>query len=211
MFADYIDWREEHPSDDLMTDLMQAEFEDESGTTRRLRRDELLAFVGLIGLAGNETTSRLITWIGKLLGDHADQRRDLVEDRSLVPNAIEEILRYESPAAFFARYMTKDVEWYGRTVPAGSAMVVINGSGNRDDRRFPDGDRFDVHREISQILSFGYGAHYCLGAALARLEGRIALEEILERFPEWEVDTANAQQAVTSTARGWDALPVFTP
>ena len=211
MFADFIDWREEHPSDDLMTDLMQAEFEDETGTTRRLRRDELLAFVGLIGLAGNETTSRLITWVGKLLGDHADQRRDIVEDRSLVPNAIEEILRYESPAAFFARYMTKDVEWYGRTVPAGSAMVVINGSGNRDDRRFPDGDRFDVHRPISQILSFGYGAHYCLGAALARLEGRIALEEILDRFPDWEVDTANAKQAVTSTARGWDALPVLIP
>jgi cytochrome P450 len=211
MFADYIDWREEHPADDLMTDLMQAEFEDETGTTRRLRRDELLAFVGLLGLAGNETTSRLITWVGKLLGDHADQRRDIVEDRSLVPNAIEEILRYESPAAFFARYMTKDVEWYGRTVPAGSAMVVINGSGNRDDRRFPDGDRFDVHREISQILSFGYGAHYCLGAALARLEGRIALEEILNRFPEWEVDTVNAKQAVTSTARGWDALPVIIP
>ncbi len=128
-----------------------------------------------------------------------------------MPNAIEEILRYESPAAFFARYMTKDVEWYGRTVPAGSAMVVINGSGNRDDRRFPDGDRFDVHRPISQILSFGYGAHYCLGAALARLEGRIALEEILDRFPDWEVDTANAKQAVTSTARGWDALPVLIP
>jgi cytochrome P450 len=95
-------------------------------------------------------------------------------------------------------------------VPAGSAMLLLNGSGNRDDRHFPDGERFDIHRKIDHHLSFGYGIHFCLGAALARLEGRVALDEVLTRFPEWEVDWDNARQARTSTVRGWETLPVHT-
>jgi cytochrome P450 len=89
-------------------------------------------------------------------------------------------------------------------------MMFLIGSANRDDRRFPDGDRFDIHRKVDQHLTFGYGGHFCLGAALARLEGRVALEEILKRFPEWEVDRDNARLASTSTVRGWETLPVFT-
>jgi cytochrome P450 len=210
MFADYVDWRAEHPSDDLMTELLRVEFEDETGTVRRLTRQEILTYVNVVAGAGNETTGRLIGWSGKVLADHPDQRRELVEDRSLVPNAIEELLRYESPAPHVARYVTRDVEVHGRTVPAGSAMMFLIGSANRDDRRFPDGDRFDIHRKVDQHLTFGYGGHFCLGAALARLEGRVALEEILKRFPEWEVDRDNARLASTSTVRGWETLPVFT-
>ena len=210
MFADYVEWRAEHPSDDLMTELLRAEFEDETGTVRRLTRQEILTYVNVVAGAGNETTGRLIGWSGKVLADHPDQRRELVEDRSLIPNAIEELLRYESPAPHVARYVTRDVEVYGRTVPAGSAMMFLIGSANRDDRRFPDGDRFDIHRKVDQHLTFGYGGHFCLGAALARLEGRVALEEILKRFPEWEVDCDNARLASTSTVRGWETLPVFT-
>ena len=209
MFADYVDWRAEHPSDDLMTELLRAEFEDETGTVRRLTRQEILTYVNVVAGAGNETTGRLIGWSGKVLADHPDQRRELVEDRSLIPNAIEELLRYESPAPHVARYVTRDVEVYGRTVPAGSAMMFLIGSANRDDRRFPDGDRFDIHRKVDQHLTFGYGGHFCLGAALARLEGRVALEEILKRFPKWEVDRDNARLASTSTVRGWETLPVF--
>ena len=93
-------------------------------------------------------------------------------------------------------------------VREGSVIVLLNGSADRDDRRFPDGDRFDIHREIGQHLSFGYGIHFCLGAALARLEGRVALDEVLRRFPEWEVDWDNAKMARTSTVRGWESLPV---
>jgi cytochrome P450 len=211
MFADYIDWRAEHPSDDLMTELLNAEFEDETGTVRRLRRDEVLTYVHVIAGAGNETTTRLIGWAGKVLADHPDQRRDLVEDRSLVPNAIEELLRYEPPAPHNARYVARDVEVHGTTVPEGSVMMFLIASGNRDDRRFPDGDTFDIHREVRQHLSLGYGIHFCLGAALARLEGRVALDEVLQRFPEWEVDTGGAHLASTSTVRGWEALPVTTP
>ena len=211
VFAEYIDWRADHPSDDLMTELLQAEFEDESGTTRRLTRTEILNYVGLIAAAGNETTTRLIGWTGKVLAEHPDQRRELVEDRSLVPGAIEELLRYEAPSPVQARYVTQDVEHYDRVVPAGSAILLLNASANRDERKFPDGDRFDIHRKIDHHLSFGYGIHFCLGAALARIEGRVALDEVLQRFPTWEVDWDRAVQARTSTVRGWERLPVRTP
>jgi cytochrome P450 len=209
-FADYIDWRAEHPSDDLMTELLQAEFEDETGKTRRLTRDEVLTYVNVVAGAGNETTTRLIGWAGKVLADHPDQRRELVEDRSLIPNAIEELLRYEPPAPHVARYVTRDVEHYGQTVREGSVMMFLIGSANRDNRRYPDGDRFDIHRDVGQHLTFGYGIHFCLGAALARLEGRVALDEVLNWFPEWEVDRDNARLSPTSTVRGWETLPVVT-
>jgi cytochrome P450 len=210
IFAEYIDWRAEHPSDDLMTELLQAEFVDETGVVRRLRREEVLTYVSVVAAAGNETTNRLIGWTGKTLADHPDQRRELVENFSLIPNAIEEILRYEPPAPHVGRYVARDAEVQGRTVPAGNAILFLVGSANRDDRRFADGDRFDIHRKITQHLTFGYGTHFCLGAALARLEGRVALEEVLKRFPEWEVDRPAARLASTSTVRGWETLPVFT-
>jgi cytochrome P450 len=210
-FAEYIEWRATHPSDDLMTDLLNAEFEDETGTVRRMTRQEVLGYVNLLAAAGNETTTRLIGWTGKVLADHPDQRQALVEDRTLVPNAIEELLRFESPSPVQARYVTKDVEHYGQAVPAGSAMLLLTAAGNRDERKFPDAERFDVHRTIDHHLAFGYGIHFCLGSALARLEGRIALDEVLQRFPTWEVDWDRAVQARTSTVRGWESLPVITP
>jgi len=210
-FAEYLDWRAEHPSDDLMTQLLQAEFEDETGATRRLTREEVLTYVNVVAGAGNETTTRLIGWAGKVLAEHPGQRRELVEDGSLIPNAIEELLRYEPPAPHVARYVSRDVEHYGETVPEGSVMMFLVGAANRDDRRFPDGDRFDIRRDIGQHLTFGYGIHFCLGAALARLEGRIALDEVLKRFPEWDVDLDNARLSPTSTVRGWETLPVVTP
>jgi cytochrome P450 len=209
-FTEYIDWRAEHPSDDLMTDLLNAEFEDANGVTRKLTRAEVLGYVGLLAGAGNETTTRLIGWAGKVLAEHPDQRQMLVDDPSLVPNAIEELLRFEAPSPIQSRYVTRDVEHHGETVPEGSVMCLITASANRDERRFPDGDRFDITRKIDHHLTFGYGIHFCLGAALARLEGRIALEEVLKRFPTWEVDWDNAEQAHTSTVRGWERLPVVT-
>jgi cytochrome P450 len=208
MFGDYIDWRREHPSDDLMTMLMTAEFEDENGERRTLTRDEVLVYCTVVAGAGNETTGRLIGWIASVLADHPDQRRELVDDPSLITNAVEEVLRFQSPGPFAARYVTRDVEFYGRTVPEGSAMMLVLAAANRDERRYPDPDRFDVHRKMGQHLAFGVGAHYCLGAALARLEGRVALEELLRRFPTWEVDWDGAKLAQTSTVRGWERLPL---
>jgi cytochrome P450 len=210
-FGDYIDWRAKHPSDDLMTEMLQATYTDTEGVERRLTREEVLGYVNLIAAAGNETTTRLIGWTGKVLAEHPDQRRKLVEDRSLVPNAIEELLRYEPPSPVQARYVTKDVEHHGQVVPEGSAILLLNAAANRDERKFVDGETFDIERKIDHHLSFGYGVHFCLGAALARLEGRVALDEVLQRFPEWEVDTDNAVQARTSTVRGWEKLPVVVP
>ncbi len=207
-FASYIDWRAQHPSDDLMTDLLNAEFEDEHGTVRRLTKDEILNYVGLIAAAGNETTTRLIGWAGKVLAEHPEQRRELVDDPSLIPGAVEELLRFESPSPVQARYVTQDVEHYGQPVAAGSVMLLLTGSANRDHRKFADPDRFDIRRRFDHHVAFGYGIHFCLGAHLARLEGRVALEEVLIRFPEWEVDWDHALQAHTSTVRGWESLPV---
>jgi cytochrome P450 len=209
-FSDYITWRAQHPSDDLMTELLNAEFEDDTGTTRTLTHEEVLGYVGLLAGAGNETTTRLIGFTGEVLGRHADQRAALVADRSLIPNAIEELLRYESPSPVQSRYVTRDVELHGRTVPEGAIMVLLNGSANRDERHFPDGDSFDIRRAIGRHQAFGYGIHLCLGMALARLEGRVALDEVLNRFPEWEVDYDQARRARTSTVRGWETLPVRT-
>jgi cytochrome P450 len=211
LFADYIDWRLTHPSDDLMTELLFAEFEDENETVRRLTRDEVLLYVSVLSGAGNETTNRLISWIGKVLAEFPDQRRLLVDDRVLIPNAIEELLRFEPPTPHVARYVTRDVSFHDQTVPAGSALLCLSGSANRDDRQFPDPDRFDIERDIGTILTFGRGIHHCLGASLARMEARVALDEVLARFPEWEVDWENARRVPTSTVRGWETLPVFVP
>ncbi|WP_416565803.1 cytochrome P450 [Nocardia testacea] len=208
LFEKYVDWRAEHPSDDIISELLGVEFEDETGTLRHLTRAEVLTYINVVSGAGNETTTRLIGWAGKVLSEHPDQRRELVENPSLIPAAIEELLRYEPPAPHVARYVTRDIEFHGTTVPAGSAMMMLIGAANRDHRQFaPDGDVFDIHREARPHLAFSVGTHFCMGSALARLEGRIALEEILKRFPEWETDATNAKLSPTSTVRGWESMP----
>jgi cytochrome P450 len=208
-FAEYVEWRTTHPSDDMMTELLHAEFADPTGKVRRLARDELLSIVDVIAGAGNETTNRLIGWAGKELAEHPDQRRDLVNNPALIPQAIEELLRYQTPGPAIARYVTQDVEFHGQTVPKGTAMMLLIGSANRDDSRFAQGDTFNIHREARPHLGFGHGIHACIGAMLARVEGRVALQEVLKRFPEWHVDHEHAELASTSTVRGWETLPVF--
>jgi len=207
MYAEYLTWREQNPSDDLITELLHVEFEDVSGATRRLTKEEILTFLVVIAGAGVDTTGRLFGWMGKVLGEHPDQRRELAADRSLVGNAVEELLRFEPPGPHVARYVPEDVDYHGQTVPAGSAMLLMLASANHDERRFVDPEHFDIHRVIGQHVTFGYGSHYCLGAALARLEGRIALDEVLDRFPDWEIDTEHALRAPTTTVRGWDTMP----
>ena len=206
-FAEYIEWRRKNPSDDLMTELLNARFVDDEGVERTLRDGELLSYIGLLAGAGNETTTRLVGWTGFLLDRFPEQRRRLVEDRSLVPNAIEEILRYEAPSPVQARSVMQDVELHGTTVTEGSILLLLNGAANRDEREFEDPDQLDVTRKNIRHLSFGLGIHFCLGASLARLEGCVALEEVLKRWPEWEIDHDAAVMARTSTVRGWKTLP----
>ena len=209
MFADYIDWRAEHPSDDLMTTLLNAEFEDETGRTRTLTREEVLIYTSVLAGAGNETTGRLIGWLAKVLAEHPDQRRAVLDDRSLLPNVIDETLRFEPTGHASARAVTEDIDYYGSTVPAGSAVLMLMASANRDPRRYNDPDVYDIRRSDIQHLTFGHGLHFCLGAHLARLEGRVALDELLNRWPEWDVDYSGIKLAPTSTVRGWERMPII--
>jgi cytochrome P450 len=150
-----------------------------------LTREELLRYATIVA-AGNETTTQLIGWAGKVLAQHLSQRRELADDPELIPNAIEELLRLESTTRHLGRFVV------------------------RDHRRFPpDGELFDIHRKARSHIAFGVGAHYCLGAALARLEVRIVLEEVLARFPEWDIEVSNAAMSTTSTLWGWEQLPAI--
>jgi cytochrome P450 len=207
--GDYIEWRWKNLSDDLTSQLITAEIVDETGTKRHLTHDEILAFATVLVGAGNETTNRMLGWAGKVFADHPDQRRQLAKNPNMIGVAVEELLRYESPTPHLARYVTRDVEYYGQTVPKGSAMILLAGSANRDESRFAAGDAFNINREKRPHMTFGHGIHTCLGAALTRVEGRIALEEVLKRFPEWQVDEKNAAMASSSSTRGWDTLPVL--
>jgi cytochrome P450 len=211
LFEEYIDWRATHPADDLMTQLLNAEFEDETGERRTLTRQEVLTYTSVIAGAGNETTGRLIGWLAKLLAEHPDQRRQVVEDRSLLPRVIDETLRFEPTGHSVARMTTQDVELNGTTIPAHSPVLMIVASANRDPRRYADPDVFDIHRPDVQHLTFGFGLHFCLGASLARLEGRVALDELLTRWPEWDVDPDGMELFPTSTVRGWASMPLLLP
>ena len=210
-YDDYINWREKSPSNDLMTELLNVEFVDELGVKRKLDRQEILMFVTVLAAAGNETTNRLIGWIGKVMAQHPDQRRQVYENRALIPQTIEEILRFEPPGPCISRYVARDAEFYGKVVPAGSIVIAIGAAASRDENKFVQGDTFNIHREQVPHLSFGFGFHNCLGNALARVEGRVALDEILNRFPEWDVDLKQAYLSPSSTTRGYKKLPAYTP
>jgi cytochrome P450 len=211
IYADYVDWRAKNPSDDLMTALLNVEFEDEDGVTRKLTRKEILHYTQVVAGAGNETTGRLIGWLAKVLAEHPDQRREVAQDRSLLTRAVDETLRFEPTGPHVGRYTIRDFEAYGTTVPAGSAVLLLFGAANRDPLRYKDPDKFDIHRDNISHLTFGKGVHYCLGANLARLEGRVALDELLNRWPEWEIDYDSLKLAPTSTVRGWERLRIVLP
>ena len=154
MFEEYIDWRAEHPSDDLMTQLLNAEFEDEAGRIRRLTRQEVSTYTAVLAGAGNETTGRLIGWLTKVLAEHPDQRRAVYEDRTLIPRVIDETLRFEPTGHAIARYVTRDATYYGTTVPAGSAILLSMAAANRDPRRYTNPDAFDIARTDIVHLTF---------------------------------------------------------
>ena len=203
-----IDERRRHPGDDVMSDLAHADLEQDDGTTRKLSDGELHAFYGLISAAGNETVARFLGWAATLLARNPGERAKLVSDPGLIPNAVEEILRYEAPSPVQGRWVTRDVELHGTVVPKGSKMTLLTAAGNRDERKFEDPDRLDVTRKIDQHLSLGFGIHFCLGASLARLEGRVALEETLRRFPTWTIDEDGLEWVHTSTVRGYAKVPL---
>jgi len=203
-----VQLRRSEPTDDVVSDLMVADLVQDGRETRRLDDGELLVFIALVNLAGNETVARLLGSAALTLARHPDQRAKLVADPHLIGNAVEEILRYEAPSPVQGRYCTRDATFHGTTIPAGSKVALLTGSAGRDERQYDNPDVFDVERKGIRHISFGHGAHFCLGAALARLEARVALEETLVRFPSWEVDEAAVEYVHTNSVRGPARVPI---
>ncbi|MBO2447692.1 cytochrome P450 [Actinomadura barringtoniae] len=207
-YCEQIDARRRTPRDDLMTALTEAEM-GSGADARRLTTSEAADFTGLLVAAGTETVARLLGWAGALLAAYPEERAVLAADPSLMANAVEETLRFEAPSPVQGRFTKRDVPLHGTTIPEGARVLLVTGAAGRDGRKYPDPDRYDVRRSFDGHVSFGRGVHFCLGASLARLEGRVALEETLARFPEWEVDHEHAVRLHTSTVRGYEALPIL--
>ena len=195
------------PNDGLISGLLTAEVETDDGGTTRLSDGEVIGFCSLLGAAGNETVTKLLANAAVLLARHPEQYAVLVADCGAIPNAVEEVLRYWSPSQYQGRTVTCDVEWYGQKVPKGARLLLLTGSANRDEREFGDAERFDITRNIPIALGFGYGAHFCLGASLARLESRIALEEFTRRFPRYRIDEARCARVHMSNVHGFASVP----
>jgi cytochrome P450 len=202
LFAELLAERRAAPRDDLMSALLAAEVEGQ-----RLSDEELLGFCFLLVLAGNDTTASLIGSGVVLLARDPEQRAVLVGDPSRWVNAVEEINRIESPVQVLPRMTTREVELHGTVIPSGSRVMLVWGSANHDEREFPDPERFDVGREITKHLAFGHGNHYCLGSNLARLEARVAFEELHARFPDYELE--RPPRRITSIwARAFGEIPL---
>ena len=208
-FGQYIEERRKTPSDDMISLLIAAELKLENGKSQKLTDVELLSFIGLLSGAGNETVARFLGWSATALARFPEERAALVEDPTLIPNAVEELLRYEAPSPVQARRLKVDLSLHNQRIPKGSKVLLLTASAGRDEREYSDPDRLNVRRRIDRHVSLGYGTHFCLGASLARLEGRIALEETLARFPEWEVDWEDTEMVHTSTVRGYAKVPIL--
>jgi len=204
-FGEALAERRRAPREDIMTLLTEAEVY-ENGVRHRLSDQEITAFFNLLATAGNETVTKFLASAYYWLGENPDERRALVDDPSLSRGAVEETLRYDPPSQYQGRVVTRDVEVEGVTVPEGARLLIINGASGRDPRKFEDPERFDVRRESDMHLGLGYGQHICLGASLARLESRIALEEFLARIPEYSVDPAGMRRMHSSNVRGFSGL-----
>jgi cytochrome P450 len=205
-FDQQIAERRARPREDMMTLLTQVEFEDEDGSIARLSDPDIRQFLMLLATAGNETVTKLLATAYYELWRNPDERARVVADPALARNAVEELLRFDPPSQYQGRVATRDLKLHGVVIPKHSRVLLINGATGRDERKFPDPDHFDVRREIDVHLGFGYGRHICLGASLARLESRIAIEELLRRFPIYEVPADGVERMHSSNVRGLSGL-----
>jgi cytochrome P450 len=195
----------------MMTHLTRVEWEDDDGETSRLSDSDIRSFLLLLATAGNETVTKLLASAFYWLGVFADQRRLLADAPALIPNAVEEFLRFDPPSQYQGRTLTRDVTLHGAALPKGAKVMLVNGASGRDERRFPDPDRLDVRRRIEFHLGFGYGRHVCLGAFLARMESRVALEEFFRRWREYAVPEAGIERMHSSNVRGFAGLVLELP
>jgi cytochrome P450 len=206
-FQRLIEDRRARPGDDLVSALLAADMPGDDGAPTRLSGGEILGFVTLLSGAGNETVTKLLGNTAVLLARHPDVRARLVREPAGIPAALEESLRYWPPSQYQGRSLTRDVALHGVTMPKGSRVLLLTGAACRDEREFADADRFDVARPIAIQLAFGHGVHKCLGAALARLEARIAIEELLARIPAWSIDEARCTRVHMTSVMGFASVP----
>jgi hypothetical protein len=202
-FAQMVPERRKRPGHDLTSALFEAEIDGE-----RLVDKDVIAFLFLMIIAGNETTTKLLGNALYWLWKNPEQREKLGGDAGLIPRWVEETLRYDNSTQALARTVTCDVELHGEKLREGDRLLMLIGSANRDERVFENSDAFDVMRNTTAMLSFGNGTHFCLGASLARLEGRVALEEIHSRLPDYEIEEKGLERVHSSNVRGFAALPL---
>ena len=203
-YADMVKQRRKQPTDDLTSALLEAEIDGD-----RLGDDEIMAFLFLMVVAGNETTTKLLGNAIYWAGANPDQLATVLADHSRVPLWVEETLRYDTSSQILARVVVDDIEFHGTTLRDGDTLLLMPGSAHRDERVFDDPDEFRIGRDIgSKLLSFGSGAHFCLGAHLARMEARVALNELLLNINGFEVDDTNAVRVHSSSVRGFAHLPI---
>lgn len=210
MYYDLIKQRRAEPQDDMISRLISAEIEREDGEVTRLRNSEIAGFATLLGGAGAETVTKLVGAAVVMFGRHPEQWQRLREDRSKIPAAIEELLRYEAPAQYNVRRSQREIHLHGVTIPEGKPVFLVGGSANRDPDAWTDPDTFDIDRDRTeaQNLGFGYGIHSCLGAALARLECTIALDKLLDFMPHYEVAWDRCERVSMQNVAGWAHVPV---
>ena len=201
-YADMLADRRARPTDDLTSALLAVDVDGE-----RLSDADIIAFLFLMVVAGNETTTKLLANAWYWAWRNPDQRVKPFVDPAAIPPWIEETLRFDTSSQMLARTTTEAVELHGEVVPPGERVLLLVGSANRDDRVFPEPDRYDLDRDTSQIASFGFGRHFCLGASLARLEARVALEELVARVADYDIDEAGAVRVHSVNVRGFAALP----
>lgn len=204
-YAELVDERRSNPGEDLVSALIAAELDGD-----RLSDDEIIGFLFLMVVAGNETTTKLLGNSLWWAWENADQRALVFGDDPIVPAWIEETLRYDTSTQMLARVTTRDVEMHGAVIPEGDRVLLLVGSANRDPRVFSQPDRYDVLRPepLPQLASFGFGRHFCLGASLARLEARVALEELVAVIADYEIDPAGVERVHSVNVRGFAHMPM---
>jgi cytochrome P450 len=200
--------KRDHPSDDMLSRLTQVELDDGEGGITQLDDIEIAGFASLLGGAGAETVTKLIGNAFVLFARNPDEYRKVVADPGTIPNAVEEVLRYYPPSQYQGRFSMRDSEWHGGTIPAGSPVLLLTGAATRDERSIEEPDEFRIDRPPMLSLGFGYGIHSCLGAALARLESRIAFEEIARRWPSFEIDETGLTRVHMANVGGFKNVPV---
>jgi cytochrome P450 len=206
-WAAFVADRRARPDGGFVSDLCQVEIDDGSGRVG-LTDAEVIGFCNLIGAAGTETLTKLLANAVVLFQRNPSEWLKVRSDPSSIPGAVEETLRYWPPSQYQGRVLTDDVTMHDVHIPTGARVLLLTGSANHDEREFTDPDRFDIDREPHLALGFGVGLHFCLGAALARLEGRVGLEEFVRAFPDYEIDEDNLRRVEMSNVHGFASVPI---